>query len=313
MMAGLPGQFHPRTRATLIGCGALVLWASSLPFAKRCAEDVGPLTTVTLQYFVSGVLGLLFYRMTGRFRTFAYFSHWQFYARVFLFGLYFALLYFAIGSVDRSQLPIVTLLNYLWPTFTMLLSVALLAQPARIAILLIGSSIVVAGLAIEICGEQVRELLTGPKDRTTLFALAAALISSFVWGLATVLNRKWGPLAGELQALPFVLLFASFGLMVIRFSIGEHSTFSAGSMLPLTYLCLMPFLANVCWDIGTRLGSITVLSLLADALPWASLTITQVYLGVPITGTTWISAFAIVAGALVSRFSLISAVSNQPK
>jgi drug/metabolite transporter (DMT)-like permease len=297
--------FLNSSRNTAIGFGGIILWASSLPFGKRCSEDLGPLTTVAVIYFVSGLLGIAYFAVSNRIKSFAFLRNWQFYARTFLFGLYCLLLYFAMGLVPRSQLPFVTLLNYLWPTFTMLLSVYLLKQKCRLPWLLIGSALVVVGLSIEILGEQFSSLLSAQKDSVTLLAFLSAFLAAFVWGCYSVLNRIWGAKAGETQALPFVLLFSSVAMFGLRTIFSETSTVTPGTYFPLIYLCITPIIANICWDIGTRLGNINLLSLLSDGLPWASLTVTQLYLGVPIGSATWISAFIIVTGAVVSRYSLL--------
>lgn len=292
----------------MIGCIALVLWASSIPFAKRCSEDVGPLTVTALQYFVGGVLGLITNFAFGKLKRteLLFLLQRQFYFRTILFALYAAFLYFAIGAVERNKLPVVTLLNYLWPTVTMILSVYILRQRCNPALLIIGSGTVVAGLAIEILGENVLGAILQPHSALTSVAFLAALLAAITWGFYTVLNRVWGDRAGGVVALPFVMLMSSIILLSLRFAFHETSHFVPEVYLPLTYMLIMPYVANVCWDLGTRKGSITILSLLADGLPWASLTIATLYLGIPIDSKTWISAVLIVAGALLSRFSLLA-------
>lgn len=292
----------------LVGCIALILWASSIPFAKRCSEDVGPLTVTALQYLVGGVLGVITNFLLGRLNRseLAFFRHSQFYYRSALFALYAALLYFAIGSVDREQLPVVTLLNYLWPTVTMLLSVILLRQKFRPLLLITGSLVVFTGLTVEILGERVFEVFSQPHSALTGAAFIAAALAAITWGFYTVLNRMWGPCAGGFTALPFVMLFSSVALFILRFSFEESSKFPTDVYLPLAYMLIVPFVANVCWDIGTRRGSLTLLSLLADGLPWASLTIASLYLGIAIESKTWLSALLIVVGALLSRWALLS-------
>lgn len=144
----------------------------------------------------------------------------------------------------------------------------------------------------------------------TLLAYAAATCAAITWASYSVLNRKWGTKAGASAALPFVLLLSSVVLLAGRYLSGETSNFSNGLILPFGYLCVMPYLANVCWDIGSRRGSITFLSLMADGLPWASLTIAKIYLGILISATTWISAGLIVTSALLSRLALLTATSS---
>jgi len=101
-------------------------------------------------------------------------------------------------------------------------------------------------------------------------AFLSVTIAAFMWGLYTVLSRMWGTLAGGVIALPFVMLLSSLVLFGLRFWFNEVSHFPPEVYLPLAYVLAVPYVANVCWDIGTRRGSITLLSLLADGLPWAS-------------------------------------------
>jgi len=293
---------------TLIGCIALVLWASSIPFAKRCAEDVGPLTVTALQYFVGGILGLVTNFVLGKLKQteLRFLCQRQFYLRTILFALNPAFLYFAIGAVAREQIPVVTLLNYLWPTFTMVLSVYILKQKCQPTLLVVGSVIVVLGLTIEILGENVSGSILHPHSWVTIMAFISAFLGAVTWGFYTVFNRVWGDLAGGFVALPFVMLIASILLLGLRYAFHEISYFPPEVYPPLAYMLIMPYVANVCWDIGTRKGSITILSLFADGLPWASLTIASLYLGIVIDSTTWISAVLIVSGALLSRFSLLT-------
>jgi len=138
----------------LIGCIALLLWASSIPFAKRCTEDVGLLTLPAMQYLVGGFLGLLTNAALGKLKhtELQFFRSPQFYLRAALFSLYATLFYFAIGTIERNKLPIVTLLNYLWPTFTMGLSVLVLRQKYNPPLLLLGSLVVILGISVEILG-----------------------------------------------------------------------------------------------------------------------------------------------------------------
>lgn len=291
----------------LIGCIALVLWASSIPFAKRCSEDVGPLTVTALQYLVGGLLGLTSNLVLGKLRRseIQFLKYPQFYFRASLFALYAALLYFAIGAVERDKLPVVTLLNYLWPTVTMVLSVLILRQAFNPILLVLGSVVVISGLAVEILGQDTFKLLLQPHSGLSAAAFIAAALAAVAWGFYTVLNRLWGTRAGGVVALPFVMLLSSVILFLLRFLFGEESSFPPDVFVPLAYMLVMPYLANVCWDLGTRRGSITFLSLLADGLPWASLTIASIYLGIAIESKTWISAVLIVCGALISRLSLL--------
>ena len=147
-------------------------------------------------------------------------------------------------------------------------------------------------------------ILKAANTNWTAAAAAATILAAFLWGLYTVMNRHWGELAGATLGLPLVMLMASAALWILKFMFNEQSNFNMEVLPPLLYLMATPYLANLCWDIGTRKGNITILSLLADGLPWASLTVSNLYLGIAIGTRAWLAAFLIVSGALISRYSL---------
>ena len=101
---------------------------------------------------VAGCLGLLFLAARGyhtRSRLW-FLARTEFHVRAALFSLNVLLVNIALAAVPRTDLPLLTLVNYTWPTLTMLLSVLLLRQPARLWLLGLGSLIVFLGLALEI-------------------------------------------------------------------------------------------------------------------------------------------------------------------
>lgn len=261
---------------------------------------------------VAGCLGLLFLAARGyltRSRLW-FLARTEFHVRAALFSLNVLLVNIALAAVPRTDLPLLTLVNYTWPTLTMLLSVLLLRQPARLWLLGLGSLIVFLGLALEILHGDFSRLgrLAEPQ---LAWAAVVIFLGASAWALHNVLNRRWDAKAGAGLAVPFMMIYNAMVMGGLRFFSDEQPRFSSSIVLPLTYICLTPCLANLCWDIGTRKGSITMLSLIADALPWASLTATSVLLGVGIDATTWRAAVLIIFGALLSRLALHRVAARQ--
>lgn len=209
-------------------------------------------------------------------------------------------LYSAIGLVSRPQLPLVTLLNYLWPTFTLLFAISIFKLPVNKARLALGSTIVIAGLALEILSDWT---LTTTLARNEYAAFAFALLAAIFWGLFSSLNRLWStpPLH---SVLPWLMGVAAIVLFALAALFPHPFHLSTETYIPLLYLALLPYLANLCWDTGTRLGNLPVLSLLADFIPWLSLTMSAIYLGIAIPSSTLTSALLIVAGAVLSRTAM---------
>lgn len=295
-----------KTKYTLIGVITLLLWASNLPFMKRCSEDLGPFTTGFIQFFPGGLIGLIVnkFLLKQSIKDSSFFKNKEFYYRILLLLGNIVFLFSALHIVERKNLPLITLINYLWPTTTMLLSVIILKQKCNKALLTFGSILVIIGLGIDILGTHIFEIINSPQSIKTIIGSIFALIGGSLWALYAVMNRKWGALAGESAAIPFIMLASSISLIPLILIFEKAPIISNEIIFPSLYLMISPYIANLCWDLGTRKGNIAVLSLLADALPWASLTVASLYLGITIGIETWISAVIIVVGALISRYSL---------
>jgi len=292
---------HP----TLIGLVAPLLWSSALPFVKNTSPDIGALYLPAIIMISSGCLGILYFSATGQ-RCWDAFKSPRFFPRWCLFATNLLLLYPAVHIVKKPNFPGVLLLNYLWPTFTLLFTLILTRQPVKPFKLLIGCCLVLIGLAVEILTNTIIGTTEGTEVEPIPYTLAFGAAVS--WGLYSAFNRKWGESAGGVQAVPLLMLITGAALLILAALSEVPPKFSSETLAPLIYLCCMPFFSNVAWDIGTRRGNLALLSLVCDFIPWVALTLTALYLKIPLGETTLISAVLIVFGAIVSRFSLI-----QPK
>jgi drug/metabolite transporter (DMT)-like permease len=292
-------------RPTIIGIIAPLLWATSLPFIRQCSPEVGPFHLAAIQYLVSGVFGIIYFTVTSQ-KPLAVYSCPRFVHRLMLFTAYFVLLYPAIYLVQTPNFPGVLLLNYLWPTFTLLFTLALIRQPFCRSKLLLGTALVVLGLAVEILPSKVIGIGTVDTSFEPI-PYAMAFAAAAFWGLYSSFNRKWGELAGGVAAVPLLMFSAGTVLLLLATLTEGLPSFSRNILGPLVYLCLMPFMANVAWDIGTRNGNLPLLSLVCDFIPWVALTMTSLYLEIPLGPLTLLSAFLIVIGAVISRLALMPA------
>lgn len=291
------------SRPTLIGFLAPLLWAASLPFIKQCSPAVGAFYLAAIQYLVSGCFGILYFSLSSR-KPLSVYARPRFPHRLILFTGYFVLLYPAIHLVQKQNFPGVVLLNYLWPTCTLLFTLAFLKLSFHRKKLFFGTLLVIIGLAVEILPSRVLGVnAVGASVEPLPYAMAFAAAVS--WGLYSALNRKWGELAGGVEAIPLLMFSAGAFLLCLAVFTEKTPTFSPEILGPLVYLCAMPFMANIAWDIGTRNGNLPLLSLICDFIPWIALTITALYLNIPLSPLTLISAFLIVLGAVVSRLALV--------
>ena len=147
---------RPQKSNTLIGITALLIWSSSLPFSRQCVPHLGTYTTIALAYFVSGLLGFVWFFITARSSLRNVFKPF-FPLRFILFTLYSLLLYPAISLVKLENFPVLILLNYLWPTFTLLFTLWIMKQPYQIYLMCCGIALVICGLSVEIFGSELYE------------------------------------------------------------------------------------------------------------------------------------------------------------
>jgi len=81
------------------------------------------------------------------------------------------------------------------------------------------------------------------------------------------------------------------------------------SLFPHLFLvgyCLLGFLAFRAWDYGMAKGSVVILSLAADFIPWISLLVSAVFLSVEVLWQARIAAVVLVLGAIVTRSGVVA-------
>lgn len=113
---------------TLYGIIAILLWSMSVALTRGLSETLGPFGAGAAIYTVSGVLvWLVAGKPTVRRQHPAYL-----YGCGLLFVVYMVAFALAIGMAnDRQQTLEIGLINYLWPSLTLLLAVPLLKLQAR--------------------------------------------------------------------------------------------------------------------------------------------------------------------------------------
>ena len=138
-------------------------------------------------------------------------------------------------------------------------------------------------------------------------AYALALGSALSWSFYTALTRRIGHQTGGAIMIPYFQLTLGLALPV-SFLPGlyrwDHLTI--GIAMLLACWCVLQFFAFLTWDFGTRKGNVVILSLCADFIPWLSLAVSHVLLGVEIGNKTILSALCLVAGAMITRYGTLS-------
>jgi drug/metabolite transporter (DMT)-like permease len=279
---------------------AIFLWSATFGIARSLSERVGGLTAGASVYLVGGAFSLISlgwkWRRAGCIKLPS--------ARYllgcgFLFVFYTTVIYLAVGmSKDRLQLMEVALLNYLWPTLTILLSIPLLGTRPNFA-LLPGTLMALVGLVLVMTHSEITKFFHARLLFGTAHALALA--GAVAWGMYSNLARRWAE-PGVTGAVELFVPITGLVLLVVSL-FGEraarhwelHAGIEALAMGGIT------FLAYCMWDAAMRRGNLLVVVACSYFTPLLSSLVSCIYLGVAPGGNLWIGCLLLIAGSLLSR------------
>lgn len=291
---------------TLVGLLALVLWSASVALGRSLSEQLGPLTTAAAVYLIDGVFCLAVLGQKRRKVTAPEppFSRLYLWGCGSLFALYMFAFYQALGlAADRLQVLEIGMINYLWPSLTILFSLLLLGHQAHL-LLIPGTLLALGGIFLVLTHETdlswtsfVHHLDANP------LAYLLALVAALSWGLYSNLTRRWAG-AGSRSAVPWFMFATGILLFFLRLSKPEPNawTFRAGT--ELLSLALATALGYLGWDLAMRKGNVALVVACSYFTPLLSTLVSCAYLGIAASVRLWVGGLAIVAGSLISWVSI---------
>jgi drug/metabolite transporter (DMT)-like permease len=296
---------HSSRLATVGGIGAILLWSTTVAIVRSLSEQIGPLTAAAGVFTVSAISALI-PLLLNRKRLQGALHLPRLYLMVCgaLFVGYMILLFLAIGKAqNRQQALEVALLNYLWPTLTLLFSLPILGRKAN-WLLLPGTVLALAGVFIvaTIGGSVswasfVHNLAANPA------AYIMALLAALFWALYSGLTRRW---AGDSQegGVAVFLVLSAIVLLAICILADEKRPWSARAWLEMLLLGLSTFVAYSLWDKAMRKGHIVFVAACSYLTPLFSTLVSSLYLAVVPGTRLWLGCGLLVLGSILSWRSI---------
>lgn len=289
---------------TLVGIFAVISWGLSLPMARYIAGQIGILAYIGAIFAATSAMGFLSLKIQKK-KIFSkqlvnnkfFWLRWLFFVANMPCGMT------AVLIAQPQHVPFVVLLNYLWPTATILFSILFAGvKVKRLLPLIVGITVILAALSIEVLRSATLDenLFASAKD---CLAYGLAVGAALSWGLYSAITRRAGHETGGSAVIP--VYQATLAVMLPLSWLPGAATWHQASpfvLVGLAFWCVLQFLAFRAWDLGMRKGNIVVLSLGADFIPWLSLLAMQVLLNINIEHKTMISALLLVAGAIMVRY-----------
>lgn len=286
-------------RATFIGMLAPLMWGMSVGLVRGISEDFGYATGLCLMY-VAALLFLLAILGRPQLRKFS--------KKYLLLGVGSANISatcFATSialSDGGTQTMQVGMVNYLWPSLTVMLAILLTPQKARwwvfpgFALCLYGIVTVLGGEAGFSPTEFYNNVLKNP------WSYGIALCGAITWSLFNVFTSMWAK--GQ---NPTVIVFTFDLLIFFTLSmLGADSLTPTVSIDPtwrgILSICMAAFTTGagyLCWSYGAIHGNITLMAIASYFTPVLSCVFGTLWIGAELTGTFWYGVSFVVAGSLL--------------
>jgi drug/metabolite transporter (DMT)-like permease len=268
-------------------------------------EQAGMFTGASLVLLAGGVLSLLISLLRGGYVGNLKRLPGKYYLICgLLFVSYMVFFYPAVGMVkDRSVILEIGLINYLWPSFTLLFSIPLLSKKAS-WLLLPGVVVGFLGAALGVAQGNLSNL-SGIANHFLASPLPylLAFFAAVVWGLYSNMNRR---LLDDTMngAVPLFMIISGLSLLFVRGIFPEHSVVPAGLWANVLFISMISAAGYELWDLGMRKGNHTLVAAASFSIPFFSTLLSSLILGIAISKGFWVACILIIAGAILCRLSL---------
>ena len=293
-LADIETSMKQSDKATLIGLIAIVLWSTIVGLIRSVSDYLGATGGAALIYTLASVFLLL---SVGWVRLREFPRRYLIWGSV-LFVCYELCLALSIGYAHNSQQAIeVGMVNYLWPTFTIVAAILFNGQKAN-WLIAPGLLLSMMGISWILGGEQglsLHSIWLNVQDNPLSYGLA--FTGALIWaGYSTMTARI---AQGKNGITLFFMLTA--GVLWIKY-LGQGATEMVFTVPALVYLLLAAIAMGfgyAAWNVGILHGNVTILAGASYFIPVFSAALSTFLLQAPLTLTFWQGSAMVCLGALL--------------
>lgn len=283
-----------RNRATLVGLMAVVLWSAIVGLIRGVSESFGPTGGAALMYTVASVF-LLFSVGFPRLKTFPTRYLWL---GSVLFVAYELCLSLSIGYANDGRQAIeVGMVNYLWPTFTLIAAILFNRQRANVLVVP-GFCLSIVGICWVLGGEHgldIAEMSANVLANPLSYGLAFS--GAVIWAAYCVVTAKYAEGKNGVTFF-FMLVAATLWIKCLAAGGGEMHLSLSGVVYLVLAACAMGF-GYAAWNVGILGGNVTVLAGASYFIPVLSSALSAALLHAPLTYGFWQGAAMVCGGSIL--------------
>lgn len=287
-----------KQKATLIGLIAIVLWSTMVGLIRGVSEGLGPVGGAAAIYSLSGLL-LIF---TVGFPNIRRFPVGYLIAGSVLFVSYEICLALSLGyAATRHQAIEVGMVNYLWPSLTVLFAILFNGQKTT-WIIVPGVLLAITGICWVLGGENglnPGEIVSNITSSPLSYFLA--FLGAFIWATYCTVTNKY---ARGFNGITVFVLLTALSLWVHYFLTPQpEMMFSTPVVIKLVSAALTLGFAYAAWNVGILHGNVTIMAVGSYFTPVLSSALAAVLLSAPLSLSFWQGAIMVCIGSLLCRWA----------
>ncbi len=288
----------PHKKATLIGLIAILLWSAIVGLIKSVSEGFGPVGGAALIYTCSAVL-LLF---TIGFPKIQKFPVSYLIIGSVLFVCYELCLSLSLGFTHSGRQAIeVGMVNYLWPSMTILLAVIVNRQKTS-PLIIPGVVLAIIGIGRVLGGNggfSLTEMMNNVMDNPLSYGLAFS--GAVIWAIYCVVTQR---IARGNNGITLFFILTALTLWVKYFTSPQPEfILSWHAWISLLLAAMAMGFGYAAWNVGILHGNVTVLAAASYFIPIISAVLAAFMLDSHLTLAFWQGTAMVSLGSLICWWS----------
>ena len=288
----------PHKKATLIGLIAILLWSAIVGLIKSVSEGFGPVGGAALIYTCSAVL-LLF---TIGFPKIQKFPVSYLIIGSVLFVCYELCLSLSLGFTHSGRQAIeVGMVNYLWPSMTILLAVLVNRQKTS-PLIIPGVVLAIIGIGRVLGGNggfSLTEMMNNVMDNPLSYGLAFS--GAVIWAIYCVVTQR---IARGNNGITLFFILTALTLWVKYFTSPQPEfVLSWHAWISLLLAAMAMGFGYAAWNVGILHGNVTVLAAASYFIPIISAVLAAFMLDSHLTLAFWQGTAMVSLGSLICWWS----------
>lgn len=280
--------------ATLIGLLAILLWSLIVALIKEVSTQFGAVGGAALIYTLASIFLLLSVGWTPLKSFPKTYLIWG----AFLFVAYEICLSLSIGYSQTNRQAIeVGMVNYLWPTFTMVAAILFNQQKANFLIIP-GFVVSLLGICWVLGGEQGFDLIGMANNiQQNPLSYGLAFLGTLLWAAYCTLTAR---IAQGANGITLFFILVSIVLWIKYLVMGGNSfIFDWSSSISLVFAAAAMGFGYAAWNVGILHGNVTLLAGASYFIPVLSAFFAALLLSTPLGLSFWYGALMVCVGSIL--------------